>query len=97
MSTKDFIEQLNKELNITLIIKENKNISNLGNIFYEGVEICACPFIDIYEDVRPEYKTTFPGDREVAHPSTIIIKSKIISFLDRWNNEPDFKETMLDK
>jgi hypothetical protein len=100
MQTKDFIEKLNEKLDLKdnkLSLKENKNIRGVGNIFYEGVEICPCPLEEIFEDYRENYTAVFPGDRYVPHPTQSIIEAKVIQFIDKWNNEEGFKDLMLGK
>ena len=100
MLTKDFIEQLNKEFNLDtelLTVRENKNVPGLGNIFLGKAEICPIPLNDIYEERKDDHFIVFNDGRKILHPSSIEIKSKIILFLDRWNNEEGFKELMTEE
>lgn len=96
LQTKDFIEQLNKELGITLTLVQNKNYPELGNVFYNNGEICPVPFNTINETLIPTY-TIDLGGKTVPHPGMDSVKSKVITFIDRWNNEDGFKELMTEK
>lgn len=97
MKTKDFILELNKEFNNKLELKQNRNVQEIGNIFYEGIEICPCPFEDIYEEEKSEYKVYFKDGASAPHPTTVTIKGKIKNFVNRLKTEPDFRDLMLGK
>lgn len=97
MKTKDFIDSLAKKYESNLTIKENKNIPGLGNIFYNDFEICSCPFEDIYEEVRPNYTVTFPGDFVMQHPSMDMIEAKINNFITRLKTDTDFSDLVNNK
>ena len=90
MKTKDYLKELEKELNVTLDIKQNTNIPSVGNIIVDNLltdEIC--PFEDIFDEVKFDYCVIYPdGDRK-PHPNKELVKIKIEKFIKINKEDPE--------
>lgn len=90
MKTREFVEQLSKELNQELSLVQNNNYPSMASIYWNGQQVCSVPSQEIFEEHNPAYS----NEGGYAHRNIPTAKAIIISFIERWNNEDGFKELM---
>ncbi len=90
MSSKDFIEQLSKELKVELELKPNSNYPSMTSVWYKGAQICSIPSGEINVEHNPGYT----NEAGYAHRNIPTAKALIVSFLDKWEHEAGFQELM---
>ena len=85
-----------KEINENIVINDlsKYNVRDIVEVAYDYngkmINICACPANEVKESPDPEYKDEYGRPHRTA--GTVLSMAQ--NFINRWNNEPDFKELM---
>jgi hypothetical protein len=85
MQIRDFI----KELNVDIEVVQNKNYPSMVHLKYKGIDVCAAPN-EIHDNVNPNYQNE-AGD---MHPNKAVVENKIKMFIDKFENDKEFRELM---
>lgn len=95
MTTNELESKL-KEIDENIVINDlsKYNVSDICEVAYKHngkmINICACPANEIKEEIDLNYKDEY-GRR---HRIVSEVLSLAENFINRWNNEPEFKELM---
>lgn len=87
MKIQDFEVKL-KEIDSSLKIIPHPSNEDMAGVYYSSIFICGVPSNEIFEEIRPEYKSKL-GFRHRTTEETI---AKVNQFLYRLKNEEGFAD-----
>jgi len=93
---KNELELRLKEIDENIVINDlsKYDVNDVCEVAYNyngrSINICACPANEIKEEFDKNYQDEYGR----PHRTLGEVLSLVNNFMNRWNNEPDFKELM---
>lgn len=92
MQIKEFIKEVEKELNISLELKPAPSDSTMCGIYYDGCYITAAPS----GVIKNEHDEGYTNERGYPHRPSTYVKAKIVDFVEKYK-DPNFKALVNEK